>query len=144
MSQTLACPFCGAMMEAPLRFCQECGRAVTPEDMARAGLKLRGSGDGTVSSSRQFALAKRDHTGTRQVRSIMWSISWVLMLVILYYGIMKYVLHEHMPGNLDVKLEMLARGETVDWSDWSTPSKTQPQGPTDNQTPAETPSRSAP
>jgi hypothetical protein len=131
MSQTLACPFCGAMMEAPLRFCQECGRAVTPEDLARAGLKFNRPGAASesgpgVSSSRQFALSKKDHSGTRQMRGTMLSISMVLLILITYYSLMKFVIHQHMPGNLDIKLEMLARGQQVDWSDWkSSPSAAQ-------------------
>jgi hypothetical protein len=127
MSQTLACPFCGAMMEAPLHFCQECGRAVTPDDLARAGLKLGARGGGEsgsgVSSSRQFALSKRDHSGTRQVRNFMWTMSIVLFLVLGYYSVMKYVLHEHMPGDFDIKMEKLVQGKEVDWSDWKTSNK---------------------
>lgn len=128
---TLACPFCGSMLEDPIHFCQECGRAVTPEDLARGGLKLNnksgngngngnGDGDVTASSARRFAVSKKDHTNQRQMRSFLYTTSTVLVLVIGYYGVMKFVLHEHMPGNLDIKMEQLAKGETVDWKDWKT------------------------
>lgn len=138
---TIACPFCGAMLETPIRFCKECERPVTPDDLAHAGLKLSRqnahSGDGatSASSSRQFALSRKDHTAQRQMRSMFYTTSTVLALMIGYYCTMKYVLHEHMPGGLDTKLETLFAGQPVDWSDWKTPPKNPATG---SETPTQT------
>ena len=107
---SISCPFCGEMMDSPLRFCVACGRAITADDLKRAGLKLAGKREG----GGRPEVAKRDYTFQRKMRSMMYSTSAVLILLIGYYVMMKYVLHEHMPGNIDTRIEALVGGQSAD------------------------------
>jgi hypothetical protein len=104
---SIACPFCGELMETPLKFCVACGRAITSEDLKRAGLKLQ---SGKFKVDGRPGVARRDYTFHRKSRTLMYTISGVLTILISYYAVMKYVLHEHIPGNLDVKVEQLIIG----------------------------------
>jgi hypothetical protein len=101
-----ACPFCGEHMEAPLRFCVACGRATTADDLKRVSLRLQGK----RSDGGRSEISKRDFTFHRQLRSLMYSMSAMLALLIGYYFVMKYVLHEHMPGHFDVTIEQVIAG----------------------------------
>jgi hypothetical protein len=107
MSSSISCPFCGEIMESPLKFCAACGRAVTQEDLRHAGLKLSQSRKADARSSTTGSVSRRDFTVHRRMRSFMYTISAVLAVLIGYYFVMKHVLHEHMPGNLDEKIEEL-------------------------------------
>ncbi|HEY9789622.1 MAG TPA: hypothetical protein V6D22_04430 [Candidatus Obscuribacterales bacterium] len=106
-SSSIACPFCGEMMESPLKFCAACGRAVTQEDLRHAGLKLSQSRKAADVRSTTGSVSRRDFTVHRRMRSFMYTISAVLAVLIGYYFVMKHVLHEHMPGNLDDKIEQM-------------------------------------
>lgn len=113
---TIACPFCGEIMNSPLKFCVSCGRAITQDDLNRAGLKIQKGQETTgrlEHSGKSFERAKRDHTSHRKVRSVMYTVSAVLMLVIGYYVIMKHVLHEALPGDMDVKLQQFIANPTL-------------------------------
>ena len=108
---SISCPFCGEMMDSPLRFCVACGRAITADDLKRAGLKLQ---QGKRSDGGRPDIAKRDYSFHRKMRNVMYSTSAVLLLLICYYVTMKYILHEHMPGNLDTRIEQLVGGQGLD------------------------------
>jgi hypothetical protein len=101
---SISCPFCGELMDSPLRFCVACGRAITAEDLKHAGLKLQ---QGRRADSSRSDLSRKDFSAQRKVRSFMYTVSAILALLIGYYCVMKYVLHEHMPGNLDVQIEQM-------------------------------------
>jgi hypothetical protein len=119
---SITCPFCGEVMDSPLRFCVGCGRAITQEDLKRSGLKLA---QGKRGEGNRPDIAKRDYSAQRKVRSFMYTTSAVLALLIGYYVTMKYVLHEHIPGNLDVKIEQLVGGQPVTGSGEDTPASLQ-------------------
>jgi hypothetical protein len=91
-------------MDSPLRFCVACGRAITAEDLKHAGLKLQ---QGRRADASRSDLSRQDFSAQRKVRSFMYTVSAILALLIGYYCVMKYVLHEHMPGNLDVQIEQM-------------------------------------
>jgi hypothetical protein len=110
---SITCPFCGEMMDSPLRFCVACGRAITAEDLKHAGLKLQ---QGRRSEANLGAVSRRDFSFQRKMRSFMYTISAVLALLIGYYFVMKYLLHEHMPGKLDEKIEALMNGQSVNFN----------------------------
>ncbi len=105
----IQCPFCGASMSSPLKFCVSCGRAVSEADMAKAGLRIykgpegsrRGEGEGSV----RFSVSKKSYGFHRQIRAWLWTSSTVLALLLVYYTTMRFVLHEHLPGNVDKLLE---------------------------------------
>ena len=108
---SIACPFCGEMMESPLRFCVACGRAITADDLKRAGLNLQ-QGKRTSEVSQTYSdLSKKDFTFHRKARTLMNTMAAILLIFLGYYLTMKYFLHEHMPGNFDVKIEQFVRGE---------------------------------
>ena len=91
MTQSLPCPFCGEMMAPPIKFCVGCGRGVTPEDLKNSGLKVgkKGANDGG-----RFALAKKEYSMHRKMRSFLWSTFAIVGLVFGYYFVMKFMLHE--------------------------------------------------
>jgi hypothetical protein len=103
-------------MNSPLKFCVSCGRGITQEDLAHAGLKIQKGAeqakrisDSGVASGR-FQLAKKDHTMHRSMRHVLWSSTIVMVLVVGYYCTMRYVLHEHLPFKMDVMLEQWLAG----------------------------------
>lgn len=104
----ISCPFCGEFMESAMRFCVACGRAITAEDLKRAGLKLQAGK--ARAEGRSQDLSRRDYTFHRKSRTLMYTLSAVLGILIGYYVVMKFVLHEHMPADLDVKIEQLIAG----------------------------------
>jgi hypothetical protein len=91
MSQSVPCPFCGELMTPPIKFCVGCGRGVTPEDMKNAGLRMNTK---RPNDGGRFALAKREYSMHRKMRSMLWSSTAVMVIVIGYYGACKFVLHE--------------------------------------------------
>lgn len=105
---SIACPFCGTVLDSPLKLCLSCGRGITQEDLQHAGLKLNKAGANGVSG--KFALAKKDHTMHRQMRSMLWTTTAVMVLVLGYWCTMRYVLHEHLPFKVDVMIEQMIQG----------------------------------
>lgn len=103
------CPFCGAATTSPIKFCVSCGRAVSEADLAKAGLRIykgpeapkRAGGEGGV----RFNLSRKSYGLHRQIRAWLWTSSTVLALLLVYYTTMRFVLHEHLPGNVDKILE---------------------------------------
>jgi hypothetical protein len=109
---TFPCPFCGEQMNSPLRFCVGCGRAVTQQDINKAGLKISRGPESTKRldgppNSRDFEKAKRSYGLHRQVRTFLLTSSVVIAAVIAYYFSMHYVLHEPIPYNVDLMIERL-------------------------------------
>jgi len=101
-------------MAAPLKFCTSCGRAVSQNEIQKVGLKIvkdkRGLDNG---GGGRFAISRRDYGGQRQMRAFFMTSSMILVVVICYYVAMKYVFHEHIPGNIDVMMERALRGEQI-------------------------------
>lgn len=104
----LPCPFCGELMSSPIKFCVSCGRAITQDDMNRAGLKMNSKRVGEGAG--RFALAKKEYSFHRQMRSTFLTVSAVLALVIGYYFTMHYVLHEPLPFGMDATISQLISG----------------------------------
>lgn len=101
-------------MAAPLKFCTSCGRAVSQNEIQKVGLKIakdkRGIDNG---GGGRFAVSRRDYGSQRKMRGFFMTSSMILVVVIVYYVAMKYVFHEHIPGNIDVMLERALRGEQM-------------------------------
>jgi hypothetical protein len=113
-SSVIQCPFCGETMAAPLKFCTSCGRAVSANEIQKVGLKIVKDKRGVdLGGGGRFAISRRDYGGQRQMRNFFMTSSMILVLVICYYVAMKYVFHEHIPGNLDVMMERALRGEQI-------------------------------
>jgi hypothetical protein len=103
MSST-ACPYCGeSLTDTSMRFCLTCGRALTAESFKHATLKFPRKGH--QHESVRVEMAKEDYTFHRQLRSFMSLMLAILGLATGYYFAVKYLLHEHMPGKLDVAIE---------------------------------------
>jgi hypothetical protein len=105
----VSCPFCGQVMESQLKFCMGCGRAISEDDLRRSSLKVSKSHRSVESSHAD--ISRKDFTFHRRSRTLMLTVSTALAIFICYYIAMKYMLHEHMPGNLDVKIEQLVNGD---------------------------------
>jgi hypothetical protein len=108
MSQSVPCPFCGELMTPPIKFCVGCGRGVTPEDMKNAGLRMNTK---RPNDGGRFALAKREYSMHRKMRSMFWSSTAVMVIVIGYYGACKFLLHEEPWAMIEKTAVRLMKGE---------------------------------
>jgi hypothetical protein len=111
---TIICPFCGEPTNLSLKFCVSCGRAVTQADLQKAGLKIPKATDVVVrhddGGHTAFKLSRKSYSIHRAIRHFFFTSSTVLMLVLVYYITMRFILHQHLPGNIDAKLsEFLSR-----------------------------------
>jgi hypothetical protein len=91
MTQSIPCPYCGDMMTPPIKFCVGCGRSVNPDDVKNTGLKV---GKSKGNNGGRFALAKKEYSMHRKMRSMMWTTAAVMALVLGYYCTMKFGLNE--------------------------------------------------
>lgn len=91
MTQSIPCPYCGEMMSPPIKFCVGCGRSVNPDDVKNTGLKV---GKAKTGNGERFALAKKEYSAHRKMRSMMWSTAAVMAIVLGYYCVMKFALNE--------------------------------------------------
>lgn len=98
---SLQCPFCGAAMNPPIKFCVSCGRHVSQSDANRVGLKLN-----TGSSARAHAdeedrpnlrVSKKSYSFHRTIRHFFFISSTGLMLALVYFFTMRFVLHQPLP-----------------------------------------------
>ncbi len=94
----IACPYCGAALNQPLKFCLACGRGVSKSDMKRlGGLKssikagaTKRLDEGPTSSN--FDLARRDSGVQRNMRQILASLSYVMVIILVIYFAGNYIL----------------------------------------------------
>ncbi len=98
----IACPYCGAMMNLPLRFCVSCGRPTTTAGKF-GGLKVITRGGATKrlddsGSGQSFDRSKKSYRFQRLMRQILLNTSYVLIAVLLYYFTAQFVLKEFPAG----------------------------------------------
>jgi len=104
----ISCPYCGANMNLPLKFCLSCGRPVSSQDMKRfGGLKnVMKAGitrrlDETPNSS-NYDLARKSYGLRRSLRTFAATLFYILLLVSLYYFAVRFILKQALPGNADI------------------------------------------
>jgi len=106
----IACPYCGAMMNAPIKFCVSCGRAVGSAEIRKfGGLKMLMRGGITkrlndTSSSRSYDLSKKSYGWQRSMRHIMLNLSYILLGLFLYYCLVRFVFKVMPPNGSDSPL----------------------------------------
>ena len=107
------CPYCGATLSKRLKYCVSCQRAVSTAEIKKIGFKifLHTREDSDVPSS--FALSKQSYAAHRQARTFFYTLSSILLLTIIYYSLMRFVLHVHLPGDIDVWLEQIINGSQM-------------------------------
>lgn len=135
---TVPCPFCGELSAAPLKFCVSCGRGASQEELQHSPLKITrpGSTSGEPTKrisesgvrSGRFARSRRDYTLHRQLRSVFWSSTWVLALLLGYFCTMRYVLHEHLPFKVDLIVESWVTGAPMPSAPDKTTTASRPAG----------------
>jgi hypothetical protein len=99
------CPLCGAPLKKTLSFCISCRRAISKEDAQKVGLRLDRSVNNGENRHTSFDLSRKSYASHRRLRTFFLTLSGVLFLLIVYYGLMHFVLHERIPGQIDVWLE---------------------------------------
>lgn len=93
----IACPFCGAAMNKPLKFCLSCGRAVRDSDMRRmGGLKSSIKAGATKKlddqpTSSNFDLARKSYGLQRSMRQLLGTACWIIVLILLFYFAWQFV-----------------------------------------------------
>lgn len=95
----LQCPFCGAAMNPPIKFCVSCGRHVSSSDANRVGLKLStGSRQQVEDEERpESKISKKSYSFHRHIRHFFFISSTFLMLALVYFFTMRFVLHQPLP-----------------------------------------------
>ena len=93
----VSCPYCGASINLPLRFCLTCGRSVSTAEMKKlGGLKTTMRAGVTKRledniSSASFDLSKKSYRIQRIVRHILQTAGYVMLMLLLYYVIVVFV-----------------------------------------------------
>ncbi len=94
----IECPYCGAIMNLPLKFCLACGHAVSQTDLKKfGGIKTAMKGgvtkrlDENLSHS-SFERAKKNYFVVRSVREALWMIAVFLgSLLIFFFGLKTFM-----------------------------------------------------
>lgn len=94
----IECPYCGAIMNLPLKFCLACGHAVSQTDLKKfGGIKTAMKGgvtkrlDENLSHS-SFERAKKNYFVVRSVREALYMIAVFLgSLLIFFYGLKTFM-----------------------------------------------------
>jgi hypothetical protein len=96
----VSCPYCGAAMNSPLKFCVSCGRATTKAGGTKlGGLKrlMRGAVtkrlDDNISVS-NFDRSKKSYRVQRGMRQLLLNLSFLLVIVLVYYFAVRFILKD--------------------------------------------------
>ncbi len=89
------CPYCGTTLTSSLKFCVNCRRAVTDDKLKQFGT---GEGFDDQVGLKAFKLSKKEYSLHRAVRTFFFSMSTVLMLVLVFFLSMKYIVRQPIPG----------------------------------------------
>jgi hypothetical protein len=113
----VSCPYCGATLNLPLKFCLSCGRPVSSQEAKKlGGLKSTMKAgvtkrlDETPSPS-NFDLARKSYRIQRTLREFATTLCYILLLVSLYYFAVKFILKQALPGNADVVIRNWLTGQ---------------------------------
>lgn len=113
----VSCPYCGATLNLPLKFCLSCGRPVSSQEAKKlGGLKSTMKAgvtkrlDETPSPS-NFDLARKSYRVQRTLREFATTLFYILLLVSLYYFAVKFILKQALPGNADVVIRNWLNGQ---------------------------------
>lgn len=102
----ISCPYCGATMNLPLKFCVSCGRAISEEEIQKhGGLKNMQGGGNTKRlddhpGPSSFDRAKRSYGIERGLRSFFMNFSYLLLFLIIFYFALTHILGEEGLNNL--------------------------------------------
>lgn len=96
----ISCPYCGAAMNLPLKFCVSCGRATTKQGGTKlGGLKrlMRGAVtkrlDDNMTVSK-FDRSKKSYRFQRGIRQLLLNLSFILLIVLVYYFAVRFILKD--------------------------------------------------
>lgn len=100
------CPFCGTVMNQAVKFCVSCQRSVSAEDAAKIGLNIgRNTDPSREAEAPHVSKLRKEFSANRQFRNFFLTLSGILMVCLCYYVTMRFILHEHLPGQLDVLID---------------------------------------
>ena len=127
----ISCPYCGASMNLPLKFCVSCGRPVSASDLKKfGGLKAKSKGGATKRldenpSQANFDLARRSYRLQRLLRQFFMGIAYVLIILLGYFVAVRFVIKQTVPKNVDQYVGKLSNPNQVQEESERTPDSAQ-------------------